>query len=62
MRVCDRHPDRKVQETYLIRSTDTQVDLCESCVAKFNKFLGRPQMDEVEPKSRIFGLFSKESA
>ena len=55
MRVCDRHPRKKATEAIVLKSTDSQFDLCEQCTIEITKFISNVKKDSVEKKPRFFG-------
>ena len=55
MRVCDRHPRKKATDTIILKTTDSQFDLCESCTMEIAKFISSVKKETVEPKRGFFG-------
>jgi len=48
MRVCDRHPRKKATDSILLKSTDSQFDLCAECIAEITKFISNVKQENVE--------------
>jgi len=59
MRVCDRHPRKKATEGILLKSTDSQFDLCDECAAQITKFISNPKKESVVTERRFFGKKEK---
>ena len=54
MRVCDRHPRKPATDTIVLKSTDSQFDLCESCTMEIAKFITNVKKEAVEGKRGFF--------
>ena len=55
MRVCDRHPRKKATDSILLKSTDSQFDLCDDCAAQIAKFISNVKKESVDQKRGFFG-------
>lgn len=55
MRVCDRHPRKKATDSIILKSTDSQFDLCEQCTIEITKFISNVKKESVEGKRGFFG-------